>query len=329
MTARLVMTQDQVADDRSGWLKARLDGITGSEIAQVLGVAPAKYGSPYSLYNAKIEGVETEDNDAMMRGRWLEPYVDERFAVENPEIQVIPGGLYAHHDRPWQMATFDRLGYDTSHESRLFASSPATSLAELAEFPIQIKTAGSYEGWGDSSELATMPVHYRAQALWEMETWQADEVWVPVLFIIPWRVRTYRLTRDMPSVQRDIDLMLERAEQFRGRLERRDPPEIDWTPATTETLRKLHPAIVERDAPIPRGLQRRFMQARDARDAADRRYKLITNLIRSHMGDAHRAINRDTGELVATRVVSDAPVKAHTRHNDYLIAPRKGKASSE
>ena len=326
MTALLILSAGTVEANRDLWLRARMSGIGGSEIAQVLGIAPPGQGSPTKLYYNKLEGIETGDRDAMMRGRYLEPYVADRLWDEHPEILQRPGGLYRHADRSWMIATFDRLVMDRDEVSAVAVDlwhSTKTPTSEFGlSFPAQIKTAGSYDGWGEEGQESVIPVHYRAQALWEMEVWQADRIVLPVLFIIPWKLRLYWLYRDA-AAQHDIDIMLDEAQAFMGRLERRDPPDVDWTPATTETLRLLHPSLVDDEVVIPRELARRYFAARAAKSAAERRLSLATNQMRERMGPAARAVAKDpSGKLVkvATRRVGDANVKAHVRHTDALWA---------
>ena len=63
------------------WLEARRQGITASEIAAVMGLSPASQDGPYALYHRKTGTLPPiEDNDAMERGRVLEPYIAEKFA---------------------------------------------------------------------------------------------------------------------------------------------------------------------------------------------------------------------------------------------------------
>lgn len=318
MTAKLLMSQDEIDADPGRWLDMRREGITGSEIAAVLGLSP--YASPFSLYHAKLSGAETEDADAMMRGRYLEPYVVDRFAAEHPWFDLRPGGLYASAARPWMMATFDRLAMDTEAAAAL--ADGYLSAADTA-CPVQIKTSGGAEGYGPDGSNQ-VPVHYRAQALWEMEVWQADVVLLPVLFMIPWQVRVYVLDRDA-AAERDIEIMIDAAEAFMNRLAVGAPPEVDWHPATTATLRRLHPSLEDREVDIGVALALRYRQARARAQREERRLQGVQNLLRAAMGNAAVAVAPGPdGRMtrVASRSIGDYPVKAHTRHNDKLTPGR-------
>ena len=112
MTATLIPARSEAE-----WLEARRQGVTASEIAAVMGLSPASQDGPYALYHRKTGTLPPiEDNDAMERGRVLEPYIAEKFAQRRPELVVDGDGrqLYAHPDRPWQMATPDRLVQDSA-----------------------------------------------------------------------------------------------------------------------------------------------------------------------------------------------------------------------
>lgn len=295
MTAQLVMDATQVAQDQEGWLARRLEGITASEMALVMNVAPGEWGGPFSLYHAKLTGQSLLDNDAMMRGRYLEPYVLERFSRDWPGFEMHPGGLHAHPDRPWQMATFDALAVHGA--------------GWKYRYPVQAKTSATFEGYGpDGSDV--IPVQYRAQGLWEMDTEDTDTVYVPTLFIVPWQIRTYILHRDAQA-QRDIMAMRLAAEVFRGMQARQVPPPVDWTPETTRTLKRLYPGLEDRAQRIPLGMARRYKAARKSRARAERRVLLYVNQIRDRMGSAQRAVIIDpvTGreETVVTRSIYDTP----------------------
>lgn len=57
------------------WLEFRRTGLGSSDIAAILGESP--YGTPLSVYRAIVEGIRSQDNFAMSRGRQFEPVVRE------------------------------------------------------------------------------------------------------------------------------------------------------------------------------------------------------------------------------------------------------------
>lgn len=304
--ARLLMTEDDIARDKTSWLNIRRNGITASEIAAVLGIAPKAYGSPFALFTAKTTGEDwVPDKDEMVRGRHLEGYVADRFAAEHDYLQVMPGGLYAHPERPWQLATFDRLALDCERWGypREVEFTDLREMAARHAYPVQIKTAISRDGWGDAY-TADIPAHYRAQVMWEMDVQQAETAFVPCLFLPTWELVTYQIDRT-PEVEEDLDFMRYEAQRFLDRLERDDPPEVDWTPATTDALKHLYQWMdPELDIPVTKKLARRYAAARRGKEQAEERLGKVANEIRQAIGPGRRAVITDADgrtRTVATR----------------------------
>ena len=311
--ARLLLAQDEIDKSRELWIEKRLKGITASEIAAILGLAPSTHGSPFALFTAKTQGEDWRpDNDAMMRGRYLEPYVADVFSADHPYLHLMPAGLYCHPDREWQLATFDRLALDTAVRG-LPDDLDHTDLAERYEWdadPVQIKTAISknagggdpLHSWGEPY-TSQIPIQYRAQVLWEMDVQEAERAWVPCLFMQEWKVVTYLVERD-GDAERDMEFMRAAAEEFRRRLRDNDPPDVDFTPATTEALKAVYKYMdPDLDVPVTRKLARRYLSARKAVEREERRRDQALNELRRAIGPGRRAVIEDAGRThtVVTR----------------------------
>jgi putative phage-type endonuclease len=96
---------------RDVWLAARQHGIGASEAAAVLGLSP--WESAFSLHWRKrgvLGGVD--ETEPMRWGTILEAPIAAEFARRHPTVRVERVGLCAHVDRPWQLATPDRLIVD-------------------------------------------------------------------------------------------------------------------------------------------------------------------------------------------------------------------------
>jgi putative phage-type endonuclease len=306
MTAVLVPTASEAE-----WLEARRQGITASEIAVLMGLSP--WSSPYALYHRKTGDLpEQDDNDAMALGRYLEEFVCHSFRQRRPEFRVTGDGrsIYAHADRPWQMATPDRLLY----ECQAGDSGPGcTCLYPMAV--LECKTSSSYDGWGEDG-TDEIPVHYRCQVLWQMDVLGVTTGYVACLFLHSRQLRVYELIRDSQA-EHDLELMLNEANDFLYRVRMGYPPEPDWRPATSEALKRLHPDVEDRDVHIGRQLEISYRSAVRRYREAEERKKLMENRLRAAMGSARRAVARgtygpDNGRIViATRQVYD--VKEHVR----------------
>jgi putative phage-type endonuclease len=274
------------------WLAARRQGVTASEIAVVMGLSP--YDSPFALYHRKRGDLpETEDTDAMERGRILEPYIADRFAKLHPEFTVMGDGraLYAHPDRPWQMATPDRLACER----------------EWGDLPdpvavLETKTdAGGDDQWGDDG-TDQIPVHYRCQVLWQMDVLGVTAAYVACLAMRSWKLRVYELTMDGPA-EADLKIMRDTAECFLDDIRDGRAPDVDWRPQTAAALKHLNPKIEQVDVTIGRQLSRSYRAAIRREAEAAQRKKLMTNRVLQAIGTGRRAIEAGTGHVIATRSV--------------------------
>lgn len=303
------MTQQEIDQSPELWKTVRRDKVTASEIAAIMGLSPKTHESAFSLFVAKTSGTEMErDNDEMLRGRVLEPYVAEAFEASRPWLHVMPGGLWASEDRPWQAATLDRLAYDLSElgEQAMSPSLIMRSARESAQ-PVEIKTSIPGDDFGEPG-TAQLPVHIRCQALWQMDTYDSNVVWVPVQFMMPWKLVVFAIERNA-AVEHDIDLLRQEGAEFLERVRTDRPPPVDWRPATTRALKTLHKDVEERSVRVPVKLSRRFKAARLAKASAEQRLAQAQNELRDKMGTAKYAVTVDQGRTVkvVTRSKSQRP----------------------
>jgi putative phage-type endonuclease len=312
MTAILVP-----AASEAEWLAARRRGVTASEIAVIMGLSP--YSSPFALYYQKTgELPPPDDNMAMALGRHLEDFVCRQFADLHPEFHVTGDGrtLYAHPDRPWQMATPDQLVDCCEHGQR---TGPPLAVLEA-------KTSASYDGWGDDG-TDEIPVHYRCQVLWQMDVLGVQTGYVACLFLHSRQLRVYELTLDARAAS-DLVLMRNEGRLFLHRLGTGSAPGVDWRPATSAALRHLHPGVEDRDVRISAQLAWRYRAAcRNVRHWEQRK-ALYENQVREQVGTGRRAVSDWDGTVVARRDVYDVPAKlierkAFTVNKLVPITPRE------
>jgi YqaJ-like viral recombinase domain len=317
MAATLLMTDEQVRRDPERWHKHRLEGITASEAARMLGV-PGAHGGAFGLYAEKKTGVSTtRDKAELRRGKALEPEVVADLEHVRPELTILPGGLYASGMRPWMMATFDRFAVDceaagvTEGERRLGAVTAGlsngrqmTGWAARFAMPVEIKTVHEQgedyqQGrWGEPG-TAQVPDHILAQAYWQMAVWDADVLILPAKFMLSWDTVIYMITRTAKA-EADIQWMIGRGEEFLDRLARSDPPPVDWTEDTYKALKTLHPMRPDVTAEIGPGLARRYQRAWQRLEREEQRYGLVRNLVAAQMGDANRAVHTDADGVTHT-----------------------------
>jgi len=97
-----------VLTENKQWLQTRRGGIGGSDIGAIIGLD--KYKSPLDVYFQKVEGVQPEDNAAMRRGRALEEYVAQEFALATGfELQQPEQRIVEHPNCDFFLASVDRI----------------------------------------------------------------------------------------------------------------------------------------------------------------------------------------------------------------------------
>jgi len=270
------------------WYELRRDGVTASEIPAVLGISPESWASPFNLFHRKKNGLGNEGDNLQKRiGHQLEDLIVDEFFARHLELVRLESGLYRHAEREWQLATPDGLAADCGDSPETYDDYSPIAVVEA-------KTAGSYDGWGDEG-TDEIPAHYRAQVLWQMDVLGVGVGYVPVLFLPARKIREYVVEYHAE----DCALMRKHAEDFMRRLAEDDEPPVDWTPATTRTLKALHADLTDETVQVSRRLATRFRSAHRRLELADRAYRQAQNQLRHVMGSANRAAVDD--EPLATR----------------------------
>ena len=335
MTAVLVPTASEAE-----WLEARRKGVTASEIAILMGLSP--YSSPYALYHQKLGILPGQDDSpAMERGRVLEPYVVQKFGELHPELMVVGSGreLFRHEDRPWQMATPDRMLCD---DMRLDFDGD-TVIEEFEPLALlETKTASDMSDWGEPG-TDEIPVHYRCQVLWQMDVTGVGKAYVTVLDIPRWEVREYVIehnpaghigdsTGEQPQgdceVCDDQQMMRGEARLFLDRIARGEAPDVDWRPATIGALKQLHPSVTDEDVFVGSQVATRYRAAVRNFKYWEKRKHLYEAQLRQQMGPARRAWSG--GEVIARRdvyEVGESARKAYTVDKLVPVKPKKEKTS--
>lgn len=284
-------------DDR--WHEMRRVGVTASEIAAVMGISP--WESPFSLYWRKVNDWRWEGNEFTSVGRHLEDAIADWWQrTHSPDHPVLhAAGLYASAERPWQLATPDRLMCDPQMHDNPFPGDPTfkyehpvTNVMGLLECKW---VAYSWDGWGEPG-TDEIPVYYRAQCLWQLDVMGVDEVHVAALG--PGGFRSYLVRRD----EDDLKLMREAGEAFYQRLFDEDPPDLDSHSSTLGALKRLHPSVGEGDVECTPDLAFEYATAREVRKDAEATIAACEALIRDKLGSTYARVVHD-GRLVASRSV--------------------------
>ena len=314
MTARLVLPGTVTEAE---WLAARRQGITASEIATVMGLAPGTQNSAYKLYHQKTGDLPPDDlSDVMERGKVLEPYVVTKFLERYPKFNVTGDGrtLYTHPDRAWQMCTPDRLLFD-DEGANVGHAHPDSPRARDPLAGLECKTDGfcDPQRWGEDGS-DRIPVHYALQVYWCMDVFGIGTWYLACQFMTPWHCRIYEITMN-DQIAAILKQAREEARDFLDRIDYGDPPPVDWAPATTEALKQLHPELKDETAVVPKRMAAAWVAAGARLRAAEKAKKRLENQLRERAGAAAHIALKD-GTAVATR--QKYPVK-ETKLREYEV----------
>lgn len=266
----------QFAEGTDEWRAAREGAITGSRIAAVLGLSP--WESPFSLWH-RMMGVAPEQpvSDLMHWGTKLEPVIlaeyAERRRFAGHQLVTKPG-VYRSVERPWQMVTPDAIDGDSV---------------------VEVKFSPQADGWGESG-TDEIPVYYRAQALWQLDTFGFERATVAVFIGGSADYREYVVEQD-PA---DIAVMRAKALAFLASIEGGARPDIDGHSATYQVVREMHPDIDDEKVELPGAVGDRYLAALTWMDAAeDAKARAVSEVVDA-MGRGRRAIHN--GQQIAMRI---------------------------
>lgn len=233
--------------------------VTATEIAAVMGLSP--WQSRFSLWHKKagLPNPPFVPSDAAEWGIRLEDAVAAKYAEEHSELTIRPAGTFRHRDREWQRATPDRLGNDRI---------------------VEVKTSPFGDRWDEG-----VPVHYRCQAIWQMDTlgYRRTDI---ALLISGYEYREYTIEYD-PA---DAELMRKQAIEFLRTVEAGERPPIDESDHTYQTIRLQPDGRRDVDIHVPGELADRYDADRTAVEAAEQQLTGTKSELLDLIGDGYRAV---------------------------------------
>lgn len=255
--ARLLLRADA---PREAWLRYRRSGIGSSDASTVLGLN--RWSSPYVVWAEKRGLLPPEpQNEAMELGHLLEPVIVGRWS-EKSGIPIRKAGLMANRDRPWQLASVDRLA-------------ACGGIVEAKTLSYRVA-----EEWDDGQT----PDHAEVQVQHQMAVTGRDHAHVVGLQDgRTWLERLIRrdddLIPDMVKIETEFWAMV---------LDGVEPP-IDGSAMTTDALNARWPALAETEIVLPADAVA-LIEARDEWRIKAKASLLVAdgydNEIRALMGDA-------------------------------------------
>ncbi|WP_307814159.1 lambda-exonuclease family protein [Streptomyces sp. N35] len=262
------------------WVQARAGlTVTATDVAAVVGLSP--WQSRFSLWHHKagLAAHAVEQTADMEWGTRLEPVIAQKFADMHPELDLHTTGTWRHAERTWQRATPDRI------------------LTQPGCIPslLEIKTARYDDAWG-AEGTDEIPVHYRCQIMWQLDTLGLRTAHVALL-VAGSEYHEYRVEYD----QADAELLRDAAEEFLASIRDGVRPDIDGSTTTYDTVRRLHEGRQDIDVEIPRELAHRYQAHSKAHSEIEQAKRQAAAEILDLIGTGRRAVCDDV--RIATRTV--------------------------
>jgi putative phage-type endonuclease len=255
------------------WHADRRNGIGASEAAAACGLD--SYRQPRDLYEDKVNPTDEELNTIPIRiGHALEDLVLSISAEQSGHEIERPIPLFQSNRESWCLATPDGLtGGGAPVDAKTTVKYVARSM-EILDLP-------------DGSELPASAASWNLQSQQQQYVVGADIGWIAVMILDLREVRTYYVRRDDDLIR----MMLAHESDLWDRIQRRDPPDVDWShnrcddllrrlfrDVTVDHVVSASPAAAERWARA-RALRHQAKVLTDEADAARR-------VVLAEMGEA-------------------------------------------
>ena len=220
MTKKYTLTKEKVKDTKKD-IENRNQYIGGSDIGTIMGVNQWK--SPYTLWAEKtglITPEDISDVEAVWWGTNLEDLVAKRFTMKTGIAVRKSNFAYGCKEYPYLRGHVDRLG-------------------AKEKVGLECKTTSSWN-----------KCKYEEGVIPDQHYWQCM-FYIFLTGIDTWYLATKRdsqfyvtkVTRDDEAIER----MLDACEDFWNHVQTGEPPEVDGSESTQETLDAIYPNSVEGD----------------------------------------------------------------------------------
>ncbi|KMT21573.1 hypothetical protein CLCY_2c03350 [Clostridium cylindrosporum DSM 605] len=254
------------------WLKARKNGIGGSDVSAICGLN--KYKSPIGVYLEKVEREVQgqEQSEAAYWGNRLEEIVAKEFTKRTGKKVRSRNVILQHKDYPWMLANLDRV-----------------VVGERAI--LECKTANSFlaKEW-DGEEV---PAAYILQVQHYLAVTGYKTAYIACL------IGGQKFIHK--TIERDneiIEYLIEMEKEFWvNHVEKREPPKIDGSEASSKVISMLYPEAksdeeIVLDKDISKLINKRI-ELKEQEEHIKEKINEIDNQIKSSMGEHSKAIAGD------------------------------------
>lgn len=259
---------------RADWLRARQQGIGGSDVGALMGLSP--FAGPFDVYASKIEPIDDDEEESAgplaRLGQLLEDGISLAYAEQYGATIEKPTHLYGSSTDPWRIASPDRW---TDHRGRGV---------------LEVKQGHSSAKYEDG-----LPDYIELQCLHYIDVLDVD--YCDVVVLMHGRdLLNFTVERDEST----LDALRSVEEEFWGRVLRRDPPPPDHL--ATETLKRMYRTVRPKAEVDVRPEMREIIAEYVIAKAEAKRWKDVIdglgNQMRAAVGDAE--IARIDGETAYT-----------------------------
>ena len=252
--------------------------ITASKVAAILGISP--WESPYSLWQ-QMKGNISRDkaNEAQRRGHYLEPAILAWWRDQHR----LPTQASVVIENEWAEAWEEQPTYTLGEWAA--ATPDARAWLDGAPVLVEAKSAAWDDEWGDPGTDA-IPDYYLVQVQWQMHISGIHRCYIPV---ITGRLRfaEYVVDYDPAGGQ----LLEQRMRGFYDSLTGDEPPDLDHTWATFQTLKRVHPEIDKGESvDLSEGEAREYVEACAAEKVAGDRARAARSAVLARMQRAQYAV---------------------------------------
>lgn len=253
--------------------------ISPSKVASILGIS--RWESKYSLW-MRMKGLAdpTGPKDIFKMGHAMEMAMAELYRLDHPEWRLSKGEV--------QFAT-DRYGFPAVCTLDRRASKGRSRRV------VELKIARDMSEWGDEG-TGECPSDYASQVIMQMLLSGYTKTPAHLVVLSGWyRHFTYEINYD-PFV---ADWIIDECRKFYQSLSNDEPPELDDSISTYETVRSMHPEIDGSSVEVDHALIQRMKDSRHEISRWDAELRADKTKLLDKMGNAEFAVV--DGVVVAQR----------------------------
>jgi putative phage-type endonuclease len=187
--------------ENNKWLEKRRSFIGGSDAGAVMGLS--HYGSPLTVYMEKKGMAQVEENEAMLRGSIMEPYIRQLTQKEFPNMEIEESAfIFQSNEHPFMGANVDGFIFIDEEQQKELPFPPDHFTNKCLGLGIhEIKT--SQDGYGFSED--EIPDAYYAQVQHYMSVLDLPWAILSVYIISKNKIRHYPIMRDDTFITRLIE----------------------------------------------------------------------------------------------------------------------------